>query len=286
MRDQLLMRRGRVSESTPPVCQPALISPPPPRVPGAVRVHHELSGDPRMRRSELENLASKAAPWSVEHHLSALPVLLPTGEAPQLALGPAEVASGIQDNDCWLGLFHLERQHPYRRLLDECVESWAASFASEGGMKSTTANVFLASPHSVTPAHIDCYHNLLLQIEGTKEVVVGMFDSPEQEAAEVNRHFSPEHSNFASLPTRQTSWLIGPGEGLRRMGLRPAPAGNIDAIDAAKAAVVKAVRRSRQSGVVRVARRTVATRRRARPPAERSHAASDVDGAHDRGDQP
>ena len=251
-----------------------------------MRVRHKLSNDPRLRRSELMNLASNAAPRNIEHHLSALPVLLPTGEAPQLPLNPAVVVSEIKDNDCWLGLFHLERQDTYRQLLDECVGSWASSFGSEGGVKSTTANVFLASPHSVTPAHIDCHHNLLLQIEGTKEVVVGVFDSPAHEVAEVNGHFSPRHSNLATLPARSTSWLIGPGEGLylppytphwvltgnqvsvslscvvvtpgtqrvelahvanarlRRLGLHPVAAGNVEAIDAAKSVVVKAVRRS------------------------------------------
>ena len=103
---------------------------------------------------------------------------------------------------------------PYRRLLEACVASWAGNFAAEGGIESTTASVFLASPHAVTPVHVDRHHNLLLQIEGTKEVVVGAFDNPDDEAVEVNAHFDRDRSNFSTLPPHSTSWVIGPGEGL------------------------------------------------------------------------
>ena len=192
----------------------SVVSPAPPGARSAIRVRHNLRNDPRLERSAIAELASTAKPSSIEHHVAALPLLLPTGEAPQLELTPPQVVRGIEDNNCWIGLFHLEQEDRYRRLLDDCLASWKTHFALEGGMTSTTASVYLASPYSVTPAHIDRPHNLLLQIEGTKEVVVGTFDTREDEAAEVNRHFDPEPSNFSTLPPHSTSWVIGPGEGL------------------------------------------------------------------------
>jgi len=185
-----------------------------------------------------------------------------------------------------LALFHLERYGTFRELLDSCVSSWAPSLASEGGVTSTTSSLFLASPHAVTPAHVDRHHNLLLQIEGTKNVVVGVFDSDADAATEIDKHFDPYPSNFSSLPARCTTWALHPGEGiylppytphwvqtedvtlslscvirtpaslqlerahicnarLRRLGLRPRPAGTSALADRVKSEVVLLGRRAR-----------------------------------------
>jgi JmjC domain len=182
-------------------CQPALVA-------------HRVVGDPRLRHSSIADLAATLELGDIEHHIADLPLLLPSGEAPQLELTPAEVVRTIETNGCWLALFHLERHEPYRDLLECCIDGWRARFDLEGGVQSSTASLFLASSGAVTPAHVDRHHNLLLQIEGTKEVTVGAFDTAAQASAEVDRHFDPERSNFSSLPPHSTTWVLHPGEGL------------------------------------------------------------------------
>ena len=191
------------------------VSPPP--VVGArgpVLVQHGVTGDPRLERSSILELALALPPSDVEHHVADLPLLLPSGEAPQLEITLAEVVRGIETNGCWLALFHIERHGTLRDLLDSCISGWREHFEREGGIESSTASVFLASPHAVTPAHVDRHHNLLLQIEGTKEVVVGAFDTAADAAAEIDSHFDPDHANFSSLPPHSTTWVLHPGEGL------------------------------------------------------------------------
>ena len=69
---------------------------------GALRLHHNLKGDPRLARSTIADLTSTMSGSDIEHHVGALPLLLPNGEAPQLELTPPEVVGGIENNNCWL----------------------------------------------------------------------------------------------------------------------------------------------------------------------------------------
>ena len=50
-------------------------------------------------------------------------------------------------------------------------------------MTSTGLNLLIASPRAVVPAHFDMHHNFLLQIEGTKEVMIGSYSDPTVGAA-------------------------------------------------------------------------------------------------------
>jgi len=49
---------------------------------------------------------------------------------------------------------------------------------AEGGISATSLSFFLASPGTVVQSHFDRHHNLLLQLEGTKEITVGSYADP------------------------------------------------------------------------------------------------------------
>jgi hypothetical protein len=171
------------------------------------RVPHRLAGHPLLDTEVIARLASELPASEVVHHLGDLPLLLPRGDAPALDLGPGAVARGIRDNACWMRLGSLETRPGWDTLLEACL-------AAVGPASGSSAQVFLASPGAVTPAHFDRRHNLLLQIQGTKDVSIGRFSDSRDAQREIARHFGPERENLRVLPPEVSVFRLEPGEGV------------------------------------------------------------------------
>ena len=62
------------------------------------------------------------------------------------------------------------------------------------------------------------HHNFLLQIEGTKEVMIGSFSDPSIGEGEIDRYFDQHNNNSRILPDVVSTFLLGP----RRRCLHPA----------------------------------------------------------------
>jgi hypothetical protein len=163
-------------------------------------------------------LAARADEWPsswVEHHLADLPYVLPSGKTDQLPIDAGDVVRGIDDNSCWVVLWHMEHNPVYRALLDECMTPIDEILPErEGRMTRRGMNVLIGSPQAVVPAHFDLHHNLLLQVEGTKEFNIGSFADPAVEARELDRYFDDRTNNARDLPDIVTTYSLGPGDGV------------------------------------------------------------------------
>jgi hypothetical protein len=174
---------------------------------------HGLVGDPLLGRDALAEVADRRPAHQIEHHLGDLPLLLPTGAAPQLPLGPADIVRDLDDNGCWAALFNVDAEAAYRELLDACLAPVGALPRTEGAMGRSAAHVFCAAPHTVVPVHFDRYHNLLLQIEGTKTVTIGAYDDPAVAQREIERRFSHAENPHVAPPI-SARYVLAPGDGL------------------------------------------------------------------------
>jgi hypothetical protein len=180
------------------------------------RVRHRLDVQhPLLTR---DALSARAADWPepwLEHHRADLPFVLPNGKTDQLAVSAGEVVRDIDSNGCWVVLWQLEHSPRYSALLDECLEVGDALVgAREGGMTSRGMNVLVSSPRAVAPAHFDMHHNFLLQIEGTKDVMIGSFSDPSVGEREINRYFDERNNNARLLPDIVSNFRLAPGEGV------------------------------------------------------------------------
>jgi hypothetical protein len=151
----------------------------------------------------------------IEHHRADLPLVLPTGEADALPLLPGEIIAGISGNGCWMVLWAIERGGAYRSLIDEWIAPVRALVpASEGRLRPNDGVALIASPGAIVPAHVDNNHNVLFQIEGTKQVCVGEFVDERDQHRQVERRYGPEALNLERLPENVTSYDLGPGDAL------------------------------------------------------------------------
>lgn len=79
----------------------------------------------------------------------------------------------ISDAQAWVLLRHIQADPVYRPLVGSALDSVQAQVErKDPGMYYRAGWIFAASPHTVTPFHIDRSHVILLQISGVKTVYV------------------------------------------------------------------------------------------------------------------
>ncbi len=133
------------------------------------RLSHRLVGHPLVTRDALAALATRLPASRIEYNLGTLPVGIRPEDTPANGLSPADTIRTIDENKSWMVLKNVEQDPAYGALLDAALAELAPLVAPVTGlMVHREAFIFLTSPGSVTPFHIDPEHNILLQIEGSK----------------------------------------------------------------------------------------------------------------------
>ena len=85
----------------------------------------------------------------------------------------ADTMQGIRDAKAWMLLRHVQDDPAYRDLINLALDPIQSPIESKDpGMHYRAGWIFVASPHTITPFHIDRNHGILLQIRGTKKVYV------------------------------------------------------------------------------------------------------------------
>ncbi len=138
-----------------------------------VKLTHALAGHPLFTREALAALAERMDPASVEYNLGTVPLGLRPEDIPANGLTLGETIRTIDSNGSWAVLKNVETDPVYAALLDDALAELAPIVARKTGpMLHREAFIFLSSPNSVTPFHMDPEHNILLQIDGRKTMTV------------------------------------------------------------------------------------------------------------------
>jgi hypothetical protein len=143
-------------------------------------IKHNLVGHPLFSIERLLELAKCLPEKNVEYSAGNIPVDMGNQLSPRTGLSPDETIRRIQEARSWMVLKYVENDADYRRLLDQCLdEVKELSEAMVPGMCQREGFIFLTSPNSVTPFHLDPEHNFLLQVRGRKQVSI--FDPRQSE---------------------------------------------------------------------------------------------------------
>jgi hypothetical protein len=163
---------------------------------------HSLSDHPLFKLPRLAELAKTLPPGIVEYNAGKIPVSLPDWEnTPYTGLSAEETVRRIDECGSWLVLKRAEYDRQCLRLLNACLdEIQPMSEPIEPGMCEREAAIFVTSPSSITPYHIDHEINFLLQMRGSKTIYV--FSSSDREVLseqDLEKHFSGAaiHRNLA-----------------------------------------------------------------------------------------
>ncbi|MEJ7927681.1 cupin-like domain-containing protein [Sphingobium sp. AN641] len=155
-----------------------------------VKLTHGLADHPLLTLEALAALAERMPVENVEYNLGRLPLGLRPEDTPTNGLTLGETIRTIDTNGSWAVLKNVERDDAYRALLDMALAELEPIVARKTGpMVHREAFIFLSSPGSVTPFHMDPEHNILLQIRGAKEMTVFPADDEQLVSAEQSEAF-------------------------------------------------------------------------------------------------
>jgi hypothetical protein len=139
-------------------------------------IQHQLRGHPSLELSNLIKLAQRLPESSVEYYSGKVGLSQDGKTYPKNGLSIAETVRRIEECGSWIVLKNVQQDAEFapilRAALDEVYAhfpktpkpSWARDIHREN------AFIFISSPNSVTPFHVDDEHNFLMQIRGSKKV--------------------------------------------------------------------------------------------------------------------
>lgn len=143
-------------------------------------VRHNLADHPLLALPELVELSRRLPPKNVKYNDGNLSVAENLEATPSNGLSIEETIRRTEEQCSWMVLKNVHHDPAYGELLMNCLEDIKPhSEPLDPGMCDARAFIFISSPNSVTPFHIDPEINFLLQIRGSKSMSV--FDPMDRE---------------------------------------------------------------------------------------------------------
>ena len=182
-----------------------------------VHLTHALAADPFFSLERLATLAADLLPELVEYNRGDLPVEQDPDATPGNGLDIDATIRSIEENGSWMVLKNVERNPACAARLADCLSDIGPQIHdASGDMFRREAFIFISSPGSVTPFHMDPEHNILMQIRGTKQMRIydaeaGGMLSPELHEA----YHAGGHRNLPYDPAfdeHSTLFTLAPGE--------------------------------------------------------------------------
>jgi len=183
------------------------------------RIQHDLEHHPLFQIERLLELSKTLPEDKIEYNAGDLPVSIDYHKTPRNGLSSVETIRRIEECKSWMVLKNVEQDPEYAALLQACLaEIRPLSEAVVPGMQSPKAYIFLTSPGSVTPYHIDPEHNFLLQLRGSK--LIHMLDGRDRTIlteSELEYFYGEVDRNLKfqnGFPEKAWKFTLTPGQGL------------------------------------------------------------------------
>ncbi len=138
---------------------------------------HHLAGHPLFQIPRLVELAQHLITYgsgSIRCQISGIPMHLKWTDVQlkeQFQEQIPEFLANIEKSDSWLLLYSVQRDPTYQILLDQIVDELTdlTGVPLRQEMTWLDAYIFVASPHAVTPYHIDHESTFLFQMHGDRQ---------------------------------------------------------------------------------------------------------------------
>jgi hypothetical protein len=137
------------------------------------KLSHKLAGHPLLTLEALVELGRRMDPADVEYNAGDLPLGVDPDEVSHTGLSVEDTIRGIEQCGSWMVLKHVDKDPAYKALLEEALGELAGVIEPVSGeMVTKVGFIFVSSPGAVTPFHLDPEHNVLLQIRGSKTMMI------------------------------------------------------------------------------------------------------------------
>lgn len=139
-------------------------------------IQHQLCAHPSLDLSNLVKLAQRLPESSVEYYSGKVGLSQDGKTYPKNGLSIAETVRRIEECGSWMVLKNVQQDAEFgpilRAALDEVYAQLPKTSQPEWAtdLHRENAFIFISSPNSITPFHVDDEHNFLMQIRGAKKV--------------------------------------------------------------------------------------------------------------------
>jgi hypothetical protein len=162
-------------------------------------VRHRISDHRLLQIEPLIELSSRLAKFGrIRTHSNEAYAGTAFNHAPMLYPNqrpPAETLANIASAKAWMSLLNVQTDDLYRGLVDEVLDDLKPGIDRfDPGMVYRGGWIFVTSPNTVTPFHMDKEHNFILQIKGNKRLLVWDPDDIEVLSEAARDLFHANHS--------------------------------------------------------------------------------------------
>ncbi len=174
---------------------------------------HTLTEHPDLQREAIARLAESLGDESITCEAAVRPLVYTDGAPePPRAQRAAELVRTLENNNSWMTLLNVEQKHTYRALIDDQLNAAAIGIGLDpASLKRRMGFLFASSPNSVTGAHIDIEHSILLQLHGNRTLSFGAFPDQATRDREVDRYWHGSYGKLTSMPDHVSDVQVGPG---------------------------------------------------------------------------
>ncbi len=180
---------------------------------------HQLETNELFALERLVELSKSLPQNRVEYSSGKVPVNQDPETTPENGLSIEETILSIEENGSWMVLKNIEHDATYKALLESCLGDLGAQIEAATGKRYRQEGfIFISSPNSVTPFHMDPEHNILMQIRGEKTMRVYPVNDPDiltpemHEAYHTGGHRNMVHKD--EFETKATAFHLTPGKAL------------------------------------------------------------------------
>ena len=150
------------------------------------RITHGLASHPLLSVKRLAGLAASLPGRSVDWNRGQLSIDHDAREPAKNGLSPLQTVLRIASCNSWIAFRDIGRERDFEPLVSELIEVAGGALSARGiQMIQPRCDIYLSSPHAVTPCHVDQHHSFLMQIEGQK--TISIFDRDDREALPARR---------------------------------------------------------------------------------------------------
>jgi len=190
-----------------------------PSLPFAIR--HQLVGNPLFSLTSIVDLVRKLPADSIEYNSGMVSIGQDATSVPVIDLDPAEVVRRIETCGAWMVLKSVEAHPAYRAVLEQTLHSVARANGhatlADAGFDDIRGYMFVSSPNSTTPFHVDSEDNFFVHIHGDKFFTICDNRDGSVVSDDAIEHSLTKHRNVtysADYESKSTCYSLKPGEGV------------------------------------------------------------------------
>ncbi len=135
-------------------------------------IRHKLAGHPLLTLPRIAQLAAELPRDLIEYNSGKVAISQDPDAIPTVDLDPVEVVKRIETSGAWMVLKRVEKSLAYRALLEDTLLSVARARGfnslADAGFEQLEGFLFVSSPNSTTPFHLDSEDNFFVHIHGEK----------------------------------------------------------------------------------------------------------------------